>query len=272
MTRLTVLADIASRVMHSTNGSPRTVAGGVTVETTAMKGIRLEVARLPKWKSCTEDDAAFAVDLMVSQAIAVSIVSVNRQTQEWSQFLSDAEILHNAIMATSRKVAGWAKPTNLLKFLLISLACASSTGHAIRIYRGPCIFSPEGRRLVECATVCDSEIDGGENLEVFESLWERQHIPKSRLAKLGIEMISTEVRVTTEQLEPALLLADYAAGLGLAAATKEPGRLQLPLNQEKASQLLSRLRSRGKLIAVDEEFSCSYDEIFGEVMAQAREQ
>jgi hypothetical protein len=241
------------------------------VDTATLSGIRQEVTKLPKWKSCTEDDAAFAVDLLLSQSIAVSIVNVNRETQAWVDFLQDAEVLHEAIVSTSRKVAGWAKPANLLKFLLLSTACAAATGHAIRVHPGPRILGSKRQQLIECATVCDSEIDGDENLEVFESFWGRQHIPKSRLAKLGVEMISTEVRVTTEQLEPALLLADYAAGLGLAAATDTPGRLTLPLSQTKAQLLLSPLRVKGMLVTLEEDFAYSYDEIFGEVMAQARQ-
>ena len=270
MTRFTVLTDIASRVMHATAGSPRTVSAGVAVDTAALSGVRQEIAGLPKWKSCNEDHAALAVDLMLSQCIAVSTVNVNRETQAWTDFLQDAEVLHNAIVSTSRKVAGWAKPANLLKFLLLSMSCAAATGHAIRVHPGPRILGSKHQQLVECATVCDSEVEGEENLEVFESFWSSQHIPKSRLAKLGIEMISTEVRVTTEQLEPALLLADYAAGLGLAAATDEPGRLPLPLSQSRAQRLLSLLSDKGKLVRVEEDFSYSYDEIFGEVMAQAR--
>lgn len=257
--------------MHSTVGSPRTISAGVAVDTEALDGIRRELAQLRKWKYCNEDDAALVVDLLASQGVAASVVNMNRQTQAWLKFLQDAEVLHEAIVSTSRKPAGWAKPANLLKFLLLSLACASATGHAIRIHSGPRMLGPAGLRLFECATVCDSEIDGDENREVFESFWDKQHIPQSRLAALGVEVISTEVRVTTEQLEPALLLADYVAGLGLAAATNDPGRLPLPLSQDQANRLLFKLRGAGKLVVVEEDFSYSYDEIFGEVMAQARE-
>ena len=104
--------------MHSTDGSPRTVAGAVVVDTLRMEGIRQEASALPKWAVCNEDSAAFAVDLMVSQSVAVSVVSVNRDTDSWRKFLADAEIFHKAIITNSRKVAGWGKPANLLKLEL----------------------------------------------------------------------------------------------------------------------------------------------------------
>lgn len=270
-TAFTILSDIASRVMHATEGSPKTVAGAVAIETLRLVGVRNEVSGLPKWGKCTLDDAAFAVDLVLSQATAASIVSVDRDTEAWRRFLADAEVLQKAIVLSSKKVAGWAKPTTLLKFVLLGSACAMSTGHALGTDRGARIVGTSGRQLIECSTICDTEVEGKENLEVFESFWSMQRVPTTRLARMGIELISNDVRVTTEQLEPCLLLADYIAGLGLAAVTPDPGRLPLPIDQDTASKLLSKLRSRNKLVTAEEEFDHSYDEIFRDVMDQARE-
>ena len=215
MNKITVFADIASRAMHATAGSPKTVAGAVVVETCKIESLQRELIGLRKWAACDQDDAAFAVDLMASQALAVSVVSVNRDTDAWRQFLVDAEIFHKAIILDSRKVAGWGKPANLLKSILLGSACACAIGHALGVDRRPRILNSNGMQMIGCTTVCDSEIEGPENLEVFKSFWSRQHIPKSRLARLGVEMTSEDVRVTTEQAEPSLLLADYAAGLVL---------------------------------------------------------
>jgi len=168
MNRLTVLADIASRTMLSTLGSPRTVAGAVTIDTGRMSGIRKEVAVLPKWATCTADDAALAVDLLVSQAVAVSVVCFNRETDSWKKFVADSEVRHEAIILTSKKVAGWAKPANLLKFILLGYACAAATGHALGSDRRPRIVGASGRKLIDCNTVCDEEVEGAENREVFE--------------------------------------------------------------------------------------------------------
>ena len=271
MTRFTVLADIASRTMHTTVGSPITVAGAVAVDSTRMDGIRDEVATLPKWAKCDSDDAALAVDLMASQAVAVSVLCVNRETEAWNKFLVDAQVLHEAILLTSRKVAGWAKPANLLNFILLGTACAAATGHAFGADRRPRIVGTSGRQLVECRTVCDSEVEGEENREVFESFWKMQLIPTSRLARAGFEFVSNEVQVTAEQLEPGLLLADYAAGLGLAASTTTPGRLRLPLDQGTARELLGKLKIMNKLVFIEEDFHYSYDEIFRDVMDKARD-
>lgn len=270
MNRFTVFADIASRAMHATAGSPRTVAGAVVVDTEKVEGLCRELVGLGKWSGCRLDDAEFAVDLIASQAVAVSVVSFNRDTEAWRQFLVDAEIFHKAIILNSRKVAGWGKPANLLKFLLLSSACASAVGHALGIDHRPRIVNSNNMQMINCITVCDSEVEGPENIEVFKSFWDRQHIPKSRLASVGIEMLSEDVRITSEQLEPCLLLADYVAGLGLSAATENPGRIPLPLSQVNSSKLLSKIRDRDKLVVLEEDFQYSYNEIFGDTMEQAR--
>lgn len=268
--RLTVVADIASRAMNATAGSPKTVAGAVALDTLKLEDVRAKVANLPKWGVCTYDDAALAVDIMVSQSLAVAVLRVNRDTDAWRQFVTDAQIFHKAMILDSRKTAGWGKSTNLLKFILLGSSCAVALGHALGTDPRPPVINAQGRRLVECTAICDSEIEGPENIEVFKSFWRKQPNPASRLAAAGIDLRS-ESLLKTEQAEPALLLADYAAGLGLAGATAHPGRLPLPLCQADASTLLSRLRNKGMLIVIEEDFAHTYDDIFGEAMGLARD-
>ena len=67
------------------------------------------------------------------------------------------------------------------------------------------------------------------------------------------------------------MLADYAAGLGLAASTTTPGRLRLPLDQGTARELLGKLKIMNKLVFIEEDFHYSYDEIFRDVMDKARD-
>lgn len=271
MNRLTVLADIAGRAMLSVLGSPRTVAGAVAIDTSALDSARAEVLDLPKWGRCNVDHAEHVVDYLASQAVAIGVVSVNRDTDRWRHFELDASLMQLAIAKHSKGVAGWAKAPNLLKFLLLGSVCAVTMGHAIGVDRRPRIQSASGRQLIECSTICDREIEGSENIEVFTSFWSEQRIPRSRLARMGVEMIGHGVCVTTEQEEPALMLADYVAGLGLAATLENPGRLPLPLDRDEASRLLRALHSKCKLVAVVEDFDYTHDEIFGHVMEQARQ-
>lgn len=256
--------------MLSTVGSPKTVAGVVALYTASMTSARSEFAGIPKWGKCEYQHAEHIVDFLISQAVSVAVVSIDRETDEWKAFESDATTLQDAIVLTSKKVAGWAKAPNILKFILLSSGCAVATGHALGIDKRPRIQNAQGQHMVECSVICDQEIEGAENLEVFRSFWSNQSISKSRLAALNIDMWTSDVVVTTEQAEPALLLADYVAGLGLAATLTNPGKLPLPLSQEQALFLLQKIKDEGKLALVEEKFRHSYSEIFGEAMEIAR--
>lgn len=257
--------------MFSTAGSPKTVAGVVALDTVNLPAARSEVSGIPKWGQCEYQHAEHIVDFLVSQALSVAVVSVDRETDEWKTFESDATTLQEAIVLTSKKVAGWVKAPNVLKFILLGSGCAVATGHALGIDSRPRIYNARGQHMIECSVACDQEIEGSENLDVFRSFWKNQSGPKSRLAACNIDMRTRDVLVTTEQAEPALLLADYVAGLGMAAMLSNPGRLPLPLSQEQAIFLLQKIKAAGKLALVEERFNYSYNEIFGEAMEIARE-
>jgi hypothetical protein len=271
MNRLTVLLDLSGRAMFATAGSPKTVAGAVVIDTSRLESARAEVRDLPKWGRCEVQHAEHVVDFLVSQAVSVGIVSMNRETPAWIDFEKDADVLQDAIVRQSRKVAGWAKGPNLLKFLLLGTGAAVAIGHALKVDPRQRIQNSRGQLIVECSVVCDEEVEGPENLEVFSSLFKQQHVPKSRLAAVGVDMLTRDVQVISEQAEPALFLADYVAGLGLAATLPNPGRLRLPLDREDASRLLARLRPSKKLVVVEEDFAYTHDEIYGHVMQFARE-
>lgn len=245
------------------------MAGAVVIDTARLDEARSEVCGLPKWGSCQLEHAEHVVDYLASQAVAVSVVSVNRSTPQWLQFEQDANLLQSAIVKQSRRVAGWVKAPNFLKFILLGSACSVATGHALGVDLRQRIVGASGRQLIECSAICDQEVEGSENLEVFTSFWSEQRIPRSRLERLGIDMVARDVRVTTDKEEPALFLADYVAGIGLAASLESPGRLPLPLDRDQASQLFGRLKACAKLAIREENFEHTHKDIYGDVMAAA---
>lgn len=268
MNRLSILADISGRADKSAD--PITAAA-VVFDTGAVGSVRSHVSRLPKWGECSASDAAFVIDLLASQAVAVSTTTVDRQTEAWRRFVSDEGVLQGAILRQRDKVAGWAKATNLLRFMLLCSACAAAQGHAIGIDRRLRILTPRGRVAIECSIICDEEVQGEETLEVFRSFWDEHNLPKATLARFGVEMVACDVTVTTDEEEPALIVADYVAGIGLASAMPL-ARGRFPLDAVEAAKLLGRLKQGGKLVQRVERFDQSYDGIFRDVMTAARDE
>ena len=273
MNRYTLFADIAGRVSLETAGNPRVTAAAVAVESARVEEIRAKVlpAR-PKWSKCTLADAQHMTTLLARECAAISVVSVNKDTEAWRQFWEDAKPLQAAIVAQDRRIAGFAKPSNVAVFWLFGLAFALASAHAVKIGPSNRIVDYRGRELIERTILCDSDIQGEENIAVFRSLWDRHDGSQPLLDKLGIRFTTSEVRVVTDDDEPLLLLADYAAGLAHSSLITDPGRIRLPLTSDDTKPLMKVLHDSGKLALQAGNFELKYEEIFGQVMRLVSEQ
>lgn len=266
MNRFTFFTDIAGRLSQAVEGGPRVTAAAVVFPSAEVERIVTQLSvPLPKWRACTYDDASAAIDLLIAEGVSVGIFSVNKDTKAWKKFLVDSKPLHSAIVLQDRRPAGFVKPSNVLAFMLIGGACAIAAGHALKITPKNRITDYRGKALIERTVICDSDIGGEENLQVFRSFWERHDGSHPLIEKAGFRIVTRDVRVTTEQQEPLLLLADYAAGIAHAAWLTNPGRIRLPLSNEKAKELLAALNKSGKLAMETRDFDLTYQEVFGNV-------
>jgi hypothetical protein len=272
MNRLTILGDIAGRVSIRTVGSPRVTGASVVIASTDEETVRAVLGpSTPKWRDCTTTDAARVVDLLLRHGIAVGAMSVNKDTDHWRAFAEDSQVLQDAIVNQSRSAAGWAKPSVVLSFILLSGSAAIATGLALRRTAGRRVSGADGLDPIERYLIFDTEVSGAESVEVFKAFWEPNRAPRSRLAQLGVRMTHADVQLLSEQDEPLLLLADYAAGLIHSTLLPDPGKLPMPVPHQEAKTLTRKLHDAGLLEVDNTNFDKSYDEIFGEVMSHARE-
>lgn len=244
-------------------------AAAVAVATSDTKSLRDRIRQLPKWRDCTEADAEAAVQLLQSATASIAVVSMTKDTQRWPEFWNAAKPLHEAIVAQDRRPAGFIKPGNVALFALLVQAYGIAIGHAQKVSRGVQIVDYRGLELVERTIVCDTDIQGDENLAAFKSFFERSGQHQPRMAELGFQFDTRDVIVTTEQEEPLLLLADYAAGIAHSAHIKNPGRIPLPISHEFAKILLKKAGESGKLVVIDKPFDVDYAEVFGEALEAA---
>ncbi|MGI9046693.1 MAG: hypothetical protein ACR2FI_07885, partial [Burkholderiales bacterium] len=98
-----------------------------------------------------------------------------------------------------------AKAANVMAFSLIAGACAVATGHALRIGSKNRIIDYRWKDLIECTIVCDSDIGGEENLQVFHSLWERSYGAHPLLAASRNREITIEQRLKINYYSNALI-------------------------------------------------------------------
>lgn len=271
MTRYAIFADIAGQVTLDTSGGPRVTCAAIALESSMVENVLSHLPNaLPKWRSSSEETAARIFDLLASRSSAVGVVSVDRNTRAWGKFWQDVKPLHDAIVAQDRLVAGFVKPANIVKFYLHGTASAIALGQAV-LRNGPGnLLDRQGRHLIERTVVCDSDLQGEESIELFKSFWRRHDQRQPLVNNLGIQIVTHSVRLVTEQQEPLLLLADYAAGVLHAASSDSEGRVRFPISRTAAQELESRLVQSGKLAKQDLLFDFTYDEIFGLMMDRVR--
>lgn len=269
MSQFTFFADIAGQVSLDAKGGNRITAAAIAVPSAAVETLRLRVGGWPKWRKCGVNDAIQAIELLKEAASSVAVASITKDTESWRRFWESAKPLQDAIVRQDRTPPGFAKPGNVVRFAVLGESFAMALGHAVRIAHSPSLLDYCFREIIERTIVCDSDIQGDENVSVFKEFWTRSDDHQPRTAEAGFRVITREVVVTTEQEEPLLLLADFAAGIAHSALIEKPGRLPLPVPHEQSKELLRALSDSGKLVLSSKPFALEYEEIFGEALAEA---
>lgn len=271
MNRITLFADIAGQRSRAINGSPRVTASAVALPTATLDDIRSKLpVNITKWKHLTEPIAREVVSLLATRSVAVAAASVDRDNAAWRKALCDADILHSEIASDSHESAGWAKLPVVLAYELLVRACLLATAHFLREVRTPRVLNSQGLAEIECSVICDQEFSGQENIDVFKSFWDEERVPSKQLAALGFRVSHPDVKLTTEQIEPLLLLADITAGLIHSAQIPNPGRVALPLSYNVSRDVLRPLQANHKLAVDSFVFDTDYERVFGDAMAEAR--
>lgn len=211
------------------------------------------------------------MDLLRRHSVAVSASTVNRATPAWTKALQDEKVLQSAILKESRKPAGWAKLPVLLVYELLGRATYRGLSHFLCEQQGQRIVDQNGLSFVECNVVCDQEVSGEENIEVFKSFWDTPQIPVKSFESFGFKVTHPNVLLESDDSEPLLRLADIAAGLIHSAHISNSGLVSMPIAHNTAKRLLMPLLS-SNLLSVDAfDYDASYDQIFGHVMQAARD-
>jgi hypothetical protein len=272
MSRYVIAADIAGRPTLSTAGSNRMTAAAVTVRASLADEARVMARSLPKWRDADEAIATQAIEQIERNVLGVGIASMTKPPGAWEDFFAAAKPLQDQIVAEDRSPAGFVKPANVGKLVLLVHAYTLAGTQAVKVDRDPHIKDLTGLDLIECTIVCDTEIEGEENLAAFREMWAQSDRHQPKLNSLGLRTVTRNVVVTTDEEDPLLRLADFAAGIAHSALIPQPGRIRMPVEHEAAKRLLGRLNATSKLTLVNQAFDARYEEIFGEALEAAREQ
>ncbi|MBL8301092.1 MAG: hypothetical protein JNN30_22365 [Rhodanobacteraceae bacterium] len=114
---------------------------------------------------------------------------------------------------------------------------------------------------IENQLIFDNDIQGAENEQSLRNAFNQPMSASSQ--HFGFEL-DRPFSIKTEQDEPLLLLADFAAGIVHASFLPEADE-HLPLNQAQALELRNRLQRAGLLALHDVPFDVAAADVYGDL-------
>ena len=266
MNRFSSFIDVAGRVSRTTDVFHRVTAAAVTLPTADLDRVRSRLSGTSKWSESGLSQASNMVDLMTKHAVAVGIVTVNKRTPAWDKFWVDSVAIERTIKKQDGKPAGFVRAPNVLRFYLMGTAAVIGFSRAqFRTRTQSHIVDFMERSVLEHDMVFDNDIQGAENEETLRTI---MGMPTPKSEKQFNFTVERRMSLTTDQDEPLLLLADFAAGIAHAANLPEADQ-QLPLRQDQAKQLLGRLHDADLLAIQSTDFNIKADDVFQDLATPA---
>jgi len=263
MSRYTIFMDVSGRIARSIDGHQFTTIGGVSLETEKLESALNNLPKdLPKWEGSTINDVKKVTEYIRENAIYVAAVCLDKKTEQWPLFWDDADSYHQKIASASKMRTGFVKAANVIRYWLFGQCSAPLIAETIKRAGMPKVLDSNGLGIVEVNIVCDSDIQGTDNISAFKSCLEQFEKSQKKTNSLGLRMILKDLKIDTEQNEPLILLADYIAGIcnSLFGAGKISAPAGLNLNDTKAE--LDKVKDSGKIVVIKKSFDLNYREIF----------
>lgn len=253
MSRFTLFLDVSGRPSRNPDPGRPLVAAGVAFTTDELPTLRaLYAAPSRKWKNSTREDAQGVIAFVQRWATAITVFRVERVSPLWEDYWRASDVYHDKMAYIAKRRVGFVKGGTILKYWLFGETSARLMGDAVRLTGRPRVLSEHGLGVVESVVICDSDIEGKENIEVFKSLFERAgEKPQPILAAHGLHHYVRATELRTEEEEPLLLLPDYIAGIFAHCP-------------DEMDDLRRELEADPKTTVVDFPFDIAYEEIFGQ--------
>lgn len=263
MFRVSSFSDIAGQVTASSVNADRVTVGSVYLSTERLEAIREVIPRpFPKWRDANDADLEYITSLIARESLSITVASIDKTTALWRAFWEDASDTHSKASSLQGGPIGFLKAATLIKFVAFGHASAAGMAHAIVTGQIPRPKERGGLIEIEEAVVLDNEIQGQDNIEALVDIWRaiNSHQPMSN--SLGISRLAVSLRLATEQSEPLLLLADYAAGIVQAVRSKVNVLSKSKVSPEAAATALARMSQSGRLLDFTDTVRLSYFEIY----------
>ena len=263
MVAITSASDIAGQVSDSALNADKLTVASICLPSGSVKRIRsLIPTGLPKWRNSDDDRVAAVTDLILKEAWSIAAGSLDKRDARWSAFWRDSREIHARTAPLAGGPIAFLKAATLIKMLLLGQASTLAMGHSVKVGTLPRITDRKGRLNISESVIFDNEIQGEENREALAGAWRSMNEHQPKMNSLGIFHKATTLTLTSEESEPLLLLADYAAGIVHAMNSSANTISQSAVSRETTIRAHERLRASKKFYEFDVHFPDSYFEIF----------
>ena len=262
-----LLVDIAGR-FHRAGANLSVTTGGVAIAAERADYVRsLLPPGLPKWGQCTMKQAKEVGHIVARECLAVGAITRDLATPAWQKFWEDSAYHQSILNRLQGGKAGWLKPANIARTMALIDGAVVASGHAAYLSNAIEKAKAHGPVTIDQTLIFDDELSG-ESREFFMELWNGAR-PQPRTKAVGVTFKTFDVRMTTEQDEPLLMLPDYVAGLHHCVQLADAGPNTFPLTASQANECLAPMKNR-KLKTGKGFFDLDYRLMFGSVIADAK--
>lgn len=263
MVNVTSLGDIAGQISAKSLNADKVTVGCVCIPSGALKFIRRQIpANFPKWRDAEDSNVDFIVGLLVRESLSICAASLDKTTQDWLEFWEDASEVHIKTASLAGGSISFIKPANLIKFMLFSEAATLAFAHSLRVGTMPEIRNRNKYVHVHDDVVFDNDIQGNDNIDAFADIWRATNSHQPLLNSLRVERTVISLRITSEEIEPLLLLPDYVAGIFQAANSEADTMSKSKVTPFEVARAHARLKSATKVFEPDGNMRLKYFEIF----------
>jgi hypothetical protein len=216
--RLTSFSDIAGQMTAKFEQADKITAAGVALPTGALRHCRDKLPKnLPKWRDASDSDTFWLIPFLKREALAVSTGTVDKTSDDWARFWEDGRHAHKGASSEQGSSSTILKPATLAKIQLFGQCATSLVAHAINCGSIPRRMQRTGKLHLYGSVVIDKDIDGRGNQEALADTWRAVNEHQPLTNAMGLYRKVGTLQLTTEQLEPLLLIPDYVAGIAQAA-------------------------------------------------------
>jgi hypothetical protein len=221
-----------------------------------------------KWGDTDNDTTTKMTEVILAYSMTTSATRIYKYQPCWDQFWNEGEKFHNFIASTEKSRVGFVKPSNVIRYAAFSNGSARSLGYCLQRHGLPQIVAPNGFLPLELDVICDTDIQGEENIATLKFMW-TEYQSRSRMKReLGVEPKIRGIELKTEQDEPLLLAADLVAG----CFQWYLGRPEVPLpdriDESHAEKIIREFQGSGNFVLTQDKFHLTYQEVFGDLLAQ----